>query len=55
LPEKRLGVGLAVRRENNFGKIVLNPSELIFDIMRCTEENGIGIVKTRNDESLSNK
>jgi hypothetical protein len=41
--------------ENNSGERVLNPLEFIYDIVRCTEENRIGIVKTGADESMCNK
>ena len=53
--EERLRVCKAIRLENNSGKSILNALELICDIMRCTEENRVGIVKTDADESMSYK
>ena len=41
--------------ENNSGKSVLNALQLIYDIMRCTEEDRVGIVETGADESVSYK
>ena len=35
-----------------FLKIVVNPLKFIWDIVRCTEENRVGIVKTGVDESM---
>jgi len=52
---KLLGAGYAVRLLNNSSKKVLNPLEFICDIMGCTEENRIGLIKTRTDESMSNE
>ena len=48
-------MGKAVSLKNNSGKGVLNPLKFICDIKRCTEENGIGVVKTGADESMSYK
>ena len=53
--EERLRVCKAIRLENDSGKSVLNAMELTCDIMRCTEENRVGIAKTGADESMSYK
>ena len=55
LLEERLRACKAIRLEKNSGKSVLNALELICDIMRCTEENRVGIVKMGADESMSYK
>jgi len=55
LPEKRLGVGKSVRLKNNSGWRVLNSLQFICDMMRIAEKSLIGVVKTRTDESMSNK
>ena len=55
LLQKRLRVYTAIRLENNSGEGVLNPLQLICDIVRCTEENRVSIVKARADESMSYK
>ena len=55
MPEKRLGVSVAIRLEYNSGKRVLNTLEFICDIVRCTEENRIGVVKARTNEGMSDK
>ena len=55
LLEERLRVYKAIRLENNSGESVLNGLQLICDIMRCTDENRVGIVKTGVDESMSYK
>jgi hypothetical protein len=55
LLEERLRVCSAIRLENNSGASILNALKLIYDILRGTKENTIGIVKTRADASMSNK
>ena len=44
-----------MRLENNFGEGVLNLLEFILDIVRCTEESRVGVVKTITDTSMSNE
>jgi len=51
--EEEAPSGLAVRLESNSGKIVLNPLEFTGDIMWCTEETRICVVKTTTDGSWS--
>jgi hypothetical protein len=55
LSKEWLRMGEAIRLENNSGESVLNPLKFICDIMRCSEENRIGIVKTGTDESTGYK
>ena len=55
LPEKRLRVSVAIRLEYNSGKRVLNTLEFICDVVSCTEENIIGVVKARTNEGMSDK
>jgi hypothetical protein len=52
---ERLRVCEAIRLENNSGESILNTLQRICDILRCTKENRIGIVKTRAVESMSYK
>ena len=41
--------------QTNSGESVLNPLKFICVIVRCNEDNRIGIVKTEADESMGNK
>jgi len=41
--------------EKNSGERVLNSLEFVCDMLRCAIENGIAIVETGADESMSNK
>ena len=55
LLEERLTVCKLIRLENNSGKSVLNPLDLVCDIVTCTKENKVGIAKMGADESMSYK
>jgi hypothetical protein len=55
LLKKRLRVCEAIRLKNNSGEGILNPLQLICDIVGCAEENRISIVKAGADESMSYK
>ena len=45
LPEESLRVGVAISLENNSGEGILDTLEFVCDIVRCTEENRVSIVK----------
>ena len=55
MPEKRLGVSVAIRLEYNSGKRVLNMLEFICDIVRNIEENRIGVVTARTNKGMSDE
>ena len=48
-------MGVAIRLENNSGEGILDTLEFVCDIVRCTEENRIGVVKVRTNEGMSDK
>ena len=48
-------MGEVIKLESNSGESVLNPLKFICVIVRCNEDNRIGIVKTEADESMGNK
>jgi phosphosulfolactate phosphohydrolase-like enzyme len=55
LSEKRLGIGVAIRLENDSGKRVLDTLKFMRDIKRCTTENRVGVVEARTDEGMNDK